>query len=202
VAIWRPGRVSFTNRRVSLPLVMAPLLNGPSFRSWFLMCQRVQELHIVIESRTMKLLPHSAGRKVTCVPRCVTSVRKQLVARAVAAPQLSPKEAGTEGAKNQLEALKQMSKIVADSGVRPVTQIEALRMRDAMMLIAMQLVTELSTETSDYTCHQSDYTLLALQEINQIKKYKPIDSTTNPRWLVFALTFLRWTTILQCRKYV
>lgn len=37
--------------------------------------------------------------------------------KAVAAPELSPEKAGTAGAKNQLDALKQMSKIVADSGV-------------------------------------------------------------------------------------
>lgn len=43
---------------------------------------------------------------------------QRLVPRAVAAPELSPKEAGVEGAANQLDALKQMSKIVADSGVR------------------------------------------------------------------------------------
>ena len=42
---------------------------------------------------------------------------QKMAAKAVAAPELSPKEAGVEGAKNQLEALKQMSKIVADSGV-------------------------------------------------------------------------------------
>ena len=46
-------------------------------------------------------------------------IRKQNIARAVAAPELSPKEAGTHGASNQLAALKQMSKIVADSGVSP-----------------------------------------------------------------------------------
>lgn len=66
----------------------------------------------------MKILPIKSGRHAPCAPRSIVSGRKQVVARAVAAPQLSPKEAGTEGAKNQLEALKQMSKIVADSGVR------------------------------------------------------------------------------------
>ena len=43
--------------------------------------------------------------------------QSSLSIKAVAAPELSPEKAGTAGAKNQLEALKQMSKIVADSGV-------------------------------------------------------------------------------------
>ena len=46
----------------------------------------------------------------------------KFITRAVAAPELSPKEAGVEGAANQLDALKKMSKIVADSGVRLATQ--------------------------------------------------------------------------------
>lgn len=44
--------------------------------------------------------------------------RRRLTIKAVAAPELSPEQAGTAGAKNQLDALKKMSKIVADSGVR------------------------------------------------------------------------------------
>jgi transaldolase len=88
----------------------------------------------------MKSFPQSLGRNAPCVPRSVGASRTHPVAQAVAAPQLSPKEAGTEGAKNQLEALKRMSKIVADSG-----------------------------------------------EINQIKRYKPIDSTTNPSLLYKAV---------------
>ena len=69
----------------------------------------------------MRLLPSPTTRGPTVAPRAGRISKNQLVVRAVAAPELSPKEAGTAGAKNQLEALKQMSKIVADSGVRPGT---------------------------------------------------------------------------------
>ena len=66
---------------------------------------------------TMKSLPVASSKETSCSLRPVAPGRKRLIARATAAPQLSPKEAGTESAKNQLDALKQMSKIVADSGV-------------------------------------------------------------------------------------
>ena len=67
----------------------------------------------------MKSLPVHSSRGPTVAPRVGQCLRRQLRVNAVAAPELSPKEAGTAGAKNQLEALKQMSKIVADSGVGP-----------------------------------------------------------------------------------
>lgn len=65
----------------------------------------------------MKGLPLTFSGKPSVGPRVGRLSRRQLTARAVAAQELSPKEAGTDGAKNQLDALKQMSKIVADSGV-------------------------------------------------------------------------------------
>lgn len=67
----------------------------------------------------MKGIPVCSGGRPTLAPRASKKLaRRQQITRAVAAPELSPKEAGTAGAKNQLDALKQMSKIVADSGVR------------------------------------------------------------------------------------
>lgn len=66
----------------------------------------------------MNVLPVRTTRGLIVAPRAGYLSRKQLSVKAVAAPELSPKEAGTAGAKNQLDALKQMSKIVADSGVR------------------------------------------------------------------------------------
>ena len=65
----------------------------------------------------MNTLPFHTTRGPTVAPRAGHPLRQRLVVKAVAAPELSPKEAGTAGAKNQLDALKQMSKIVADSGV-------------------------------------------------------------------------------------
>ena len=59
------------------------------------------------------------NRMSTRVPASRPARIPKLVPRAVAAQELSPKEAGVEGAANQLEALKKMSKIVADSGVCP-----------------------------------------------------------------------------------
>lgn len=67
----------------------------------------------------MKTIPVTSGTRISVLPRSRKNVRRQKLVKAVAAPaELSPKEAGTEDSKNQLEAIKQMSKIVADSGVR------------------------------------------------------------------------------------
>ena len=71
----------------------------------------------------MKVLPqHCNSTRQFHVPiKSAAKSRHALVTKAAAATQLSPKECGTEDAKNQLEALKQMSKVVADSGVRTRT---------------------------------------------------------------------------------
>ena len=73
----------------------------------------------------MKLLPQhcNSARQLHAPIKSAAKARHALVPNAAAATQLSPKECGTENAKNQLEALKQMSKVVADSGVRKRTHL-------------------------------------------------------------------------------
>ena len=95
----------------------APLCNLRLKAAYLAICEQTICCSFHLRAN-MKTLPFHQTGGPSVASRAGRPLKKQLTVKAVAAPELSPKEAGTAGAKNQLDAIKQMSKIVADSGVR------------------------------------------------------------------------------------
>ena len=97
-----------------------------------------------------QMMNNRVNGRVNTAPSQQSQSRKiaaRFVPRAAAATELSPKEAGVDGAANQLDALKQMSKIVADSGVCH-SCIYPYCFKDELLSIELSCATMRCEETS------------------------------------------------------